>query len=506
MFSKMKQKLQRWKTGAKFANNYSNTLNTKNKHWNSRELRKFIRKAKHATSVVIDTETIGTDDSLEIIEFGAILRKNHETIYEYDQLIQPHMAVPNAITLLTGIEPLDLLYMPQAHQVIPQIIKAIEPLTIIGHNIAYDLNALRIVGRRLNIEPNFEHRDDTLTISRSLFPDSPSHTLQTVMQLLGIERSQQHRAIDDARDTLECYELMANEGANVSISQETIQEIEKQRDITRARKTQIFFKGAYLDQSDTTPKNQAPDGQQIITVECGLDINGEEHFQPLLSSYGYDAWLYVWVEEGIIDTGKNAGYPTYWVSLDGNRIGHITKYQMERHYGQIPSTGAVMLAHIRNHVKDKEKGIYQIRVQFPYPDEPVELIRDETYVKKVQDTVSPRFQTAAAAVPVKVTTVPVQDRVEQRVFANTKPHKKVLSTRGEVIEVTVNSHELGAYENNTWLWMIARPTDKGFTLRLSGALIAEIAHAPIQSIDPSGCVVAVHLSKEEDVYALQVCV
>ena len=59
------------------------------------------------------------------------------------------------------------------------------------------------------------------------------------------------------------------------------------------------------------------------------------------------------------------GHPTLCVALDGVEIGHIPALQEERHRGQVPPEGAVMVAHIPDSKNDRANGVFHLRLQMP---------------------------------------------------------------------------------------------------------------------------------------------
>lgn len=177
-----------------------------------------------------------------------------------------------------------------------------------------------------------------------------------------------------------------------------------------------------------TAVNARPEGTVIETIECGVEISGDEDHQQILKRYGYDAWVWVYVVEDLIRKSKYAGYPTYWVFLDGEEIGHITEYQMERHYGQVPPEGAVMLAHVPNRTKDKERHIWQLRLQMPEEHNPVELPHQDT--PKPLPAKKPR-----GPKPIKPRPQSRPSAAQRITFSNLKPHKKVLAPIGRTVPI-----------------------------------------------------------------------
>lgn len=330
------------------------------------QLWSFVAAAGNADAIVFDTETTGIGNNARIIEIGALLIGDGNTpIYEYDQLIQPHAKLPAGITELTGITESDLADQPDAGFVIPQFLTAIRPLLLIGHNVSFDIRMLNVEGGLLGCREVSNDYLDTMTISHRMFPNAPSRSLQEVMRLLGINEIEEHRAISDARQTWQCFQQLKHMNHPVVLSDDEAEQSRRRHAATKRRRTNAYMRSSYLSNRDTTPVNAKPDGMVIDQMVCGVTISGDTAHQDVLSRYRYDAWLWVTVSHGIIESGKNAGHPTLCVALDGVEIGRIPALQEERHRGQVPPQGAVMVAHIPNTKADRENGIYRLRLQMP---------------------------------------------------------------------------------------------------------------------------------------------
>lgn len=318
----------------------------------------FRMNAAIADAVVIDTETINSPSGTRVIDIGAILMRNNVPTCEWEQLISPECDLPVSATLLTGITEESLLSQPNAEQVIPEFLAAISNLTLIGHNISYDVSALNKEASRLGIDCLDTTCVDTMSLAMAKFPNAPSASLQETMRLLGIQATEEHRALSDARWTFECWRRLESMYSPRTLTQSEIDESRQRAFHDKRRKDSIFMKSIYLGDEMPTAVNARPEGRVVETIECGVEISGDENHQRILRKYGYDAWVWVYVVEDLIRKGKYAGYPTYWVFLDGEEIGYISKYQMERHCGQVPPEGAVMLAHVPDRVKDKDRDTY----------------------------------------------------------------------------------------------------------------------------------------------------
>ena len=431
---------------------------------------KFRMNAAIADAVIIDTETINSPSGTRVIDIGAILIRNNVPTCEWEQLISPECNLPASATLLTGITEESLLSQPNAEQVIPEFLAAISNLTLIGHNISYDVSALNKEASRLGIDCLDTTCIDTMSLAMAKFPNAPSVSLQETMRLLGIQATEEHRAMSDARWTFECWRRLESMYSPRTLTQSEIDESRQRALHDKRRKDSTFMKSIYLGGEMPSAVNAKPDGVVIETIECGVEISGDEDHQRILKRYGYDAWVWVYVMEDRIRKGKYAGYPTYWVFLDGEEIGYISKYQMERHCGQVPPEGAVMLAHVPDRVKDKDRHIWQLRLQMPEAHDPMDLPRQNVQELPAKKARKPK--------PVEPKPQSCPNASTKVVFSNTKPHKKVLAPIGRTVPIEpVDGLDeiLDQFEDQSHVWVTVKPSADVLVIRLSGTVLGTVA-------------------------------
>lgn len=430
----------------------------------------FSMNASIADAVVVDTETINSSSGTRVIDIGAILVRNGTPICEWEQLVSPECDIPASATLLTGITGDSLSSQPTAEQVIPKFLASISNLTVIGHNVSYDISALNKEASRLGVATISATCIDTMALATEKFPNAPSASLQETMRLLGLQATEEHRALSDARWTFECWRRLTSMRKPVTLSPDRREESRRRALRDRRRKDSIFMKSAYLGGQMPTAVNARPEGTVVETIECGVEISGDENHQWILRKYGYDAWVWVYVVEDLIRKGKYAGYPTYWVFLDGEEIGHITKYQMERHCSQVPPEGAVMLAHVRNRKADKERHVWQLRLQMPEEHDPVELPHQDM-------PKPPHAKTPREPEPIKVRSQGRPSSARRITFSNPKPHKKVLAPIGRTVPIApvdgLNSI-LAQFEDQSHIWVTVRISSDALAVRLSGTVLGTV--------------------------------
>jgi len=166
--------------------------------------------------VALDLETTGFDPKQEaIIEFGAVRFRDGEVVAEYSTLINPGRPIPAEITALTGISNDD--FLPKLHkpgepphapiptlvQALPAIQSFVGNVPIIGHNISFDLNFLYPHGLFQN-----NLWIDTYDLAAIMLPNATRYSLSSLSNQLGIELTEAHRALHDARASALLYWAM----------------------------------------------------------------------------------------------------------------------------------------------------------------------------------------------------------------------------------------------------------------------------------------------------------
>lgn len=235
---------------------------------------------------------------------------------------------------------------------------------------------------------------------------------------------------------------------------------------------------------DVSPVNSKPAGNSITIIETGITVVGAHDHQSALKTYGYDAWLWVYVTEGIIPKGKNLGYSTYFVYLDGEEIGYITKYQMEKHIGQVPESGAVMIAHIPNNEKDKKRKRYGLRLQMPAAHEPSplpapKLPEQNTPIAKVKSNkpqIPSEVDSAVFDFGKAISQIEKAELQRQGDFINPKPHLKTLSGASELIEVPFTEEGIvfaQSFDTNVKLWVKTKAYGQQLLIIFNGTVIAQ---------------------------------
>jgi len=157
---------------------------------------------------IIDLETTGGNaQSHSIIEI-AILLHNGEMVEEtYSTLVDPERRIPYRITSITGITNDMVIGAPKFYEVARKVVELTEGRTIVAHNAKFDYQFLKSAFKDLG----YTYKRDvmcTLALSRNLMPELKSYSLKNLCKRLDIENEAAHRALGDAKATVELLEIL----------------------------------------------------------------------------------------------------------------------------------------------------------------------------------------------------------------------------------------------------------------------------------------------------------
>ncbi|PZS01611.1 MAG: DEDD exnuclease domain-containing protein [Pseudonocardiales bacterium] len=158
------------------------------------------------TFVIVDLETTGgSPASCEITEIGAVKVRGGEVQGEFATLVDPGCGIPPYITVLTGITEQMVAGAPRIESVLPAFLEFAADSVLVAHNAPFDLGFLRTACQRTGRAwPRFRTLDTVILARRVLTRDDvPNFKLSTLATRLGASRAPTHRALDDARATVD---------------------------------------------------------------------------------------------------------------------------------------------------------------------------------------------------------------------------------------------------------------------------------------------------------------
>ncbi|WP_235978242.1 DEDD exonuclease domain-containing protein [Flavimobilis rhizosphaerae] len=161
---------------------------------------------RDVTFVVVDLETTGTAPATDAItEIGAVKVRGGEILGEFQTLVNPGGPVPPQITVLTGITTAMVIDAPRIEAVLPAFLEFAHGAVLVAHNARFDVGFLKAAARATDTPwPRFEVVD-TVALARRVVPKDEvrNHRLGTLAQLFGATTVPDHRALSDARATVD---------------------------------------------------------------------------------------------------------------------------------------------------------------------------------------------------------------------------------------------------------------------------------------------------------------
>ena len=160
--------------------------------------------------VVVDLETTGGPPGADAItEIGAVRVRGGAVESEMSTLVNPGRAIPAQITVLTGITNAMVVGAPPVGEALTAFLAWArldgESTVLVAHNARFDVGHLRGAARALGLGWSEPTVLDTLALARRAWSraDVPDHKLGTLAALVGSPIRPAHRALGDARATVD---------------------------------------------------------------------------------------------------------------------------------------------------------------------------------------------------------------------------------------------------------------------------------------------------------------
>ena len=158
------------------------------------------------TFVVIDLETTGMTPGIDAItEIGAVRVTGGVIEKEFATLVNPEQPISPFIEDLTGITNQQVRDAPTIDVVFPSLLEFISGSTLVAHNASFDLSFLRATAQQLDYCWPDNPSLCTVKLARRILDrqEAPSVKLSALAQLFHTHTRPTHRALDDARTTVE---------------------------------------------------------------------------------------------------------------------------------------------------------------------------------------------------------------------------------------------------------------------------------------------------------------
>lgn len=154
--------------------------------------------------VICDLEATGLDSEADIIELALLTFENGKVIDVYETLVNPLRNIPEFISNLTGISNRSLKEAPKFYDITEAILSRLQGAVFVSHNTEFDLGLLRKkffeMGQELNIKDFC-----TLKVAQFEIPGLNNYNLDALCSFFNIKIQDRHRAIGDAKATLELF-------------------------------------------------------------------------------------------------------------------------------------------------------------------------------------------------------------------------------------------------------------------------------------------------------------
>ncbi|WP_084252647.1 DEDD exonuclease domain-containing protein [Devriesea agamarum] len=156
--------------------------------------------------VVVDLETTGSNaQSDSITEIGAVRTVGGEVRGEFRTFVHPEQPIPAFIATLTGITNAMVQDAPPARVAVSMFLEFARGSVLVAHNARFDIGFLRAHAERAGIPWPGQPVIDTLRLARSEYQrdEVRNHRLATLAAYVGATTTPDHRALADARATVD---------------------------------------------------------------------------------------------------------------------------------------------------------------------------------------------------------------------------------------------------------------------------------------------------------------
>jgi len=178
------------------------------------------------TFVVVDLETTGgSANECAITEVGAVKVRGGEVLGEFQTLVNPGSPIPAFIQVLTGISDGMVAHAPRIDSVLLAFLEFARGSVLVAHNAGFDITFLKAAAAATGEPwPGFTVVD-TVTLARQLVSkdEAPNRRLGSLATLFGAETTPDHRALHDARATVDVLHALLARVGNVGV--QTLEEL-----------------------------------------------------------------------------------------------------------------------------------------------------------------------------------------------------------------------------------------------------------------------------------------
>lgn len=185
---------------------------------------------RETTFVVVDLETTGgrtkgADGTVPdaITEIGAVKVRGGVVLGEFATLVDPRRSIPPQVVQLTGITTAMVCDAPAIDAVLPMFLEFAgldHGTVLVAHNAGFDVGFLRAAAQQCDIAWPRPQVLCTVRLARRVLSreEAPSVRLASLARLFAVATQPTHRALDDARATVDVLhaliERIGNQGVH----------------------------------------------------------------------------------------------------------------------------------------------------------------------------------------------------------------------------------------------------------------------------------------------------
>ncbi|HEX4697896.1 MAG TPA: DEDD exonuclease domain-containing protein, partial [Actinomycetes bacterium] len=173
------------------------------------------------TFVVVDLETTGgSPASCEITEIGAVKVRGGEKLGEFQTLVNPDVPIPAFISVLTGITNHMVASAPRLAIALPAFLEFAGPdAVLVAHNAPFDIGFLKAACTLLEQDWPGNRVLDTARLARQVVTrdEAPNCKLSSLARLFRAGTTPDHRALSDARATVDVLHGMLERLGNLGV-------------------------------------------------------------------------------------------------------------------------------------------------------------------------------------------------------------------------------------------------------------------------------------------------
>ncbi len=172
------------------------------------------------TFVVVDLETTGgSPHDCGITEIGAVKVRGGEVLGEFQTLVNPRAPIPAFIAVLTGITDAMVATAPPVEAALPAFLEFAAGAALVAHNAPFDVSFLREACARTGRDWPRPEVLDTAHLARQLVArdEAPDRRLGTLARLFRARTTPDHRALHDARATVDVLHALLGRVGNLGV-------------------------------------------------------------------------------------------------------------------------------------------------------------------------------------------------------------------------------------------------------------------------------------------------